>query len=291
MKILIAMGRTEPDFTTGKCLIRAFKELGHDVCTVGPLYGHTDLTQDITENQTELKADIDVSDKAYPETYTYKEILDQAPWTPDFVLQIEPHFYFVGDKPKDINSYYWVLDPHRGGVGHRNMAKAGSFTAIFIAQKFFVEPYARFADCYFIPQAVDLSRVDHDPKIEIECDIAFLGELGVKQDDIKFDKMDSEGFEYTNKLSKDLKMWSSYGEYAERFQLIANLAEYYDVRIYKKQSGQNYGKILQKGRIGFHRSLFNDIAIRVFETMVCKRALITDRVPFIDTLFQHEKNI
>ena len=115
MKILIGTYISGIDYETSHHMISAFKDLGHDVCVAGPT-----VKYDISQPNPKL-ADIDLLDKPYPETYTYKEVLDKAPWTPDFILQIEPHFYFVGEKPKDIKSFYWVLDPHRAGIGHRDL--------------------------------------------------------------------------------------------------------------------------------------------------------------------------
>ena len=137
MKILIATAASEQEQCAAQCAIRAFKSLGHEVCVAGAVYGRNDVSIPSAE-----AGDIDLPDKPYPETYTYKEVLDKCPWTPDFILQIEPHFYFTGEKPKDMKSYYWVLDPHRGGIGHRDMALEGSFNAIFITQPFFVTSYA-----------------------------------------------------------------------------------------------------------------------------------------------------
>lgn len=288
MRIIIGMGASEPYYTTGKSLIRAFKALGHDICTAGPVYGRTALN--VMHSDT---MDIDLPDKPYPETYTYKEILDRAPWTPDFILQIEPHFYLIGQKPKGINSYYWVLDPHRGGIGHRNMARSGNFNAIFISQKAFVAPYiTKGMQCYWLPQAVDIERIRPDKTIQEKCDLAFIGETGIHKDHLIYDKLDADGYEYlTGFDTEDIRMWSPYGEYAERGILLVNLCKDFDVRIYKKQWGVAYTRIIQKGRIGFHRSLFNDIAMRVFEIMACKRALLTDRVENIDELMEHLKHV
>jgi hypothetical protein len=280
MKILIGTGASEPEQCAAKCAIRGFKRLGHEVCVAGPVYGRNDISIPTAE-----AVDIDLPDKPYPETYTYKEILDKAPWTPDFILQIEPHFYFTGEKPKDIPSYYWILDPHRGGLGHRDMALEGNFNAVLITQPFFVNSYSmKKIKAYWVAQAYDDERVQHDPLIQPECDLAFIGETGIHEDLLKFDKHDLDGFYYTDTLPDQIIPTES-KEYAERAQLLGYLMEDFNVRIYERNVG-GYSKILQKGEVGFNRSLFLDINLRVFEIMACKRLLITDIVPHLDRLLQ-----
>ena len=282
MKILIGTGASEPDQCASKCMIRAFKRLGHEVHVAGPVYGRNDISMPAKE-----AVDIDVPDKPYPETYTYKEILDKCPWTPDFILQIEPHFYFIGDKPKDIKSFYWVLDPHRGGTGHRDMAIQGNFTNIFISQPFFAPSYSiKNMDPLWLPQAFDDERIKYDPDVQPECDIAFIGETGLHEEMLICDKYDSDGFYYVDKLPDQILLRSKEREYAERAQLLGYLMEDYNVRIYEYNIG-GYSKIIQKGEIGFNRSLFQDISLKPFELAACKRLLVTDHVPHIDNLLKH----
>jgi hypothetical protein len=281
MKIMIGIGASEPEYTTGKCLIRAFKRAGHEVCTIGAVYGRSD-----TSIWDQDRADIDLPDKPYPETYTYDEVIAMAPWRPNLILQIEPHFYLVGKKPAGIRSAYWVLDPHRGGLGHRDMAWHGHFDAVFITQKWFAESYVlRGMSLFWLPQAVDSERIKHDPSIKPECDIAFVGETGVDMTGITYDRVDLDGFRYMTKFSQPIKFRSEH-EYHERAVMIDKLSNDFNVRIYEKQTGENYAKIIQKGMMGFHRSLNNDIAIRLFEVMACKRPLVCDHVPHLEELMQ-----
>lgn len=286
MKILIGTYRfPSTDYETCHHLINTFRKLGHEVCTAGPVMNRVDIT---TSDENTL--DIDLPDKPYPETYTYKEILDKAPWTPDFILQIEPHFYFTGEKPKDIKSYYWILDPHRGGIGYRNLALQGNFNAIFLTHQFFMESYTSVGmKCYFLPFCFEPERIKYYPEITPECDIAFVGESGIHYDDLVFDKIDNEGFLYCDKISNEIRFLLEYGEYWERAKLLEYLMKKFNVRIYKKYFGDNYCKITQKGLIGFHRS-DNNIPPRVFETMACKRALVTDDVLGIANLLTHGEN-
>jgi len=275
MNILICSGRSEPFYTSSIALIDAFNDLGHTVYTAGPVYG-------VKDNSFIDRNEIYVPDKPYPETYTYAEILDLMPCTPDFILVIEPHFYFIGEKPKGIKSYYFVLDPHRGGLGHRDMALKGNYDAIFISQKYFANAYERKGlKTHFVMQAYNDDLIYPIDDIKPVCDIAFVGETGISKKDLfTYAKKDEEGFIYTTKLVDNIHLSSQNNEYAERAYLLKALIKEFNVRIYfDKLYGEDYIRILQKGQIGFNRSLFNDIAARNFEVIGCKRYLVTDVVP------------
>jgi glycosyltransferase involved in cell wall biosynthesis len=282
MKILIGTGASQPDRCASKCFIRAAKNLGHDVCVAGAVYGRNDTGSPSIE-----AADIDVPDKPYPETYDYSFILNQCPWTPDLIIQLEPHFYFVGDKP-DIPSFFWILDPHRGGIGHRDMAARGSFDAILITQPYFAKSYNDLGmKTYWVPQAYDQERIKWDPSITPECDIAFIGQTGLHDDILSFDKFDKDGYAYLDELPDQILLSSEHREYAERAQMLGYLMENFDVRIYADQLGSGYSRVIQKGEVGFQRSLFKDINLRVFEVPACGRILIADNVPNLEHIFQN----
>lgn len=277
-KVLICTGAGEPDYTTSKSFIRALRRTTeHEVMTCGAMYK--------SSKETTEKTDIILEDREFPELYSYEEILDKCkPFRPDVIIQIEPHCYIYGEKPKDIKSFCWFLDCHRGGYAYRNLARCGHFDAVFIAQRFFAAAYMRnISDVYFLPQAFDRERIKYSSKITPECDIAFIGESGIAY--LNYDKFDSDGFAYTNTIPNDLHLMSPYyKEYAERAHLLKRLSKDFDVRIYKKNF-DNYSKIIQKGRIGFHRSLFKDVTLRLFEICACRRALACDYMPFLEEMF------
>lgn len=277
-RILVCSGAGEPEYTTSKSFIRALRRTEHAVMTCGPSYCN------------DLRADIEIEDRQFPELYTYKEVLEKCkPFDPDIIIQIEPHFYLNGEKPLNIKSYYWILDAHRGGFAYRSLAEMGSFDAIFIAQKFFAPAFQRtIKNTYFLPQALDIGRIRYDESVVPECDIAYIGETGLA--DLVFDKVDKDGLQYTDTIPNGTKLMSPvYKEYGERAQLLKRLCRDFNVRIYKKNF-VNYSKIIQKGRIGFQRSLFNDITLRLFEVLACKRALVCDYVPFLEEILIHKKH-
>lgn len=282
MKIIVCTYFSGQEYETSQLLIRTLKRLSHDVCVAGPEERRFDISL-----PKRFNADIDLADKKFPELYTYNEVLEKAPFIPDCILQVEPHFYLTGNKPKNIKSYYWVLDPHRGGKTYRDLALQGNFNAVLITHKFFMESYtSKKIKCYFFPFCFDSEREKFDSTIKPECDISFPGESGFLKKDLIFDKVDNEGYEYCNQLSNSIRFDSEYGDYRERAMLLKNLMKDFNVRIYKKYFGSLYSRLIQKGLLGFQRSI-NNIPPRLFETMACKRALLADDVQGIEELLTH----
>jgi spore maturation protein CgeB len=144
--------------------------------------------------------------------------------------------------------------------------------------------------CSFLPFCFEPERIKYDPKIEVECDIAFVGETGIHIDDLIFDKIDSDGFIYCNRTHETIRFLLEYGEYWERAMLLAKMTKQFNVRIYKKSFGNDYCKIIQKGIIAFHRS-DNNIPPRLFENMACHRATVTDDVIGIEELVTDKINV
>jgi glycosyltransferase involved in cell wall biosynthesis len=285
MNILVCVGASEPSYTSSKSFIRALKRAGYDVRTCGAYYKY--------DRERTEQVDFELEDKCFPELYTYEEVLKSTKdFKADIILQIEPHFYLCGEKPKDIKSYYWILDPHRGGYAYRNLAKQGDFNALFMSQTYFSDSYLEFAKkIYFFPQAVDIDRIKYDENIKAECDIAFIGETGIADRCMRYDKRDADNYEYTNLINDNYILDSEiYKDYAERAKLLMLLSRGFDVRIYKKNFNTDYSKIIQKGKIAFHRSLFKDITLRNFESLALKRALVCDYVPNLEKLMINYKH-
>lgn len=285
MKAIVCTYFSGQEYETSHLFVKALKRSGHTVCTAGPEADRFD-----TKLPRSFNLDIDLPDKKFPELYTYTEVLDKAPWIPDCIIQVEPHFYLTGDKPKDIKSYYWVLDPHRGGKTYRDLALQGSFNAVLITHRFFIESYAsKGIKCYFLPFSLDSEEEKYDPDISIECDIAFAGETGISYEDIVFDKIDNDNIEYCDHLPDKIRFSSQYGDYAERAMLLKNLIRDFNVRIYRKCYEKQFSRSIQKGFLSFQRSA-NNIPGRIFEAMACRRALLADDVSGIEEILTHMQN-
>ena len=289
MRIIIACGEFKGEvFSSGQSLITAFKKLGHEVITCGPRMGNYELPLD-------GEKDIKVLDKRiHPETYTYAEILEKAPKKPDLILQLDPHFYFVGEKPKDIKTAYYLVDVHRGGNVFRKMVIEGHFDFLFLAHKYFERHFLRLGlKPIWLPRAFDDTFICDYPEIEQECDISFCGQTGIADELLKFPCFDEKiGRKYHEGPFPDVPPekryhnWNTSMEYVDRAELLIRLSKDYKMRIYEFTYGPAYAKTICRGKIGFNRSLWKDSALRNFEVMACNKFLITDELPHQDELFQ-----
>jgi hypothetical protein len=286
MKLLICTGLGEPRFSSNKGLIHAFKKLGVETWVIGPKYW----------DRGEEEANVLFEDRPYPELWTYKEVLDVCPWTPDFIFQISPHFWLYGDKPKDIKSGFYSTDTHADGAMFRQGAIWGQFDYLFVCPPAYVHFFRDLApNVHLLLPAFDERRFRKDVNIEPECDIAFVGQSGLRLDfnnpHIKhFAKMDDVGCYIDNVheiLPDGLDKYSSSGpsyDYSERGELLYRLSKHFDVRIYEPLWDERLQLAIQKGRIGFNHSLLHDLSIRVWEI------LASARIPVVDYNFSVETN-
>jgi hypothetical protein len=249
-------------------LIRAFRRKGHKVILAGAVYAELDNNFDIK-----------LPDKPFPEKYTYAEVLERCPEKVDLILQVEPHFWFYGNKPDDIPTACWCLDIHRGGKMFRDLIAEAKFDFVFLAQLYYKDVFMiRGIYPIWLPHACDDVYI-YDRGIEPECDIAIAAETGLDYICFGMFREDGDGLVYTNKVN--FINYSNPHEYHERAALIARLAKDFDVRIYTRVIGNDYSKALQKGRIGFHRSLSYEVNTKVYEVPAVNRLLLANRVPDI----------
>ena len=277
-RVLVCTGGGEPAYSTNQSFVYALRSLGHDVRVCGPGYWGRNF------------ADIPVPDKPFPETYTYENILSLVPGKIDLILQIEPHFYLCGKKPPAVKSAYYLTDPHRGGEAYYRLAKEGSFDTLFIGQKHFL-PLFDDLPCHiqYLPVAFDPRRFDQTSSPDPVCDIAFCGQSGIGG--LTYNFQDELG-RYATAV-RSLRTWDSgryeFGaptfDYSERAEILLRLMQDFHVRIYEPLYDERYMKAIQKGVLGFQRSLLNDISIRCYEIMAAGRMLITDRIPDLDEWF------
>lgn len=299
MKILICCAESTKNkrYTSNDSFIQAFKDLGHEVITCGPTFGNFD-----GELIGQIR-DIRVHDKKeHPETWTYEEILDKCPIKPDLILQMDPHFYLKGDKPKNIICAYYVVDVHRGASVFRDMALAGNFDYVFLAHKYFMPLFAKKGlNCYWLPRAFDDTYMREYPEIDIECDISFIGENGLHEKINKFNVYDTKvGNWYHEGPYPPVAPWDKYRswdshtmEYAERAEILHRLSQDFNLRVYQDNidsRGPNYAKMLCRGKLTVNHSLWYDSALRNFEVLACNRFLISDALPYQDELLTHTKH-
>lgn len=289
MKILMCYLSEDAEYTSGNSLRRALENIGHKVITCGPYAGNYD-------GELLSKWDIKVYDRRiHPESYTYREILDKVGEEIDFILQLDPHFYFVGEKPKDIISTYYLVDIHRGGEKFREMALRGSFDIIFSPYKYFMPLLLKKKlNCFLLPRAYDdlyIKEYDDAPET---CDLTFCGETGLHREIEIFSEVDQQlnrryhRGRYPNVTIENryLGFRNSSFEYAARAEILIRLSRDFDLHVYEKTHGPAYAKIICKGKITVNHSLYLDSALRNFEVMACNRLLITDELPYQEELFR-----
>lgn len=300
MKILICCAETKK-YIFETSFIQAFKDIGHDVVTCGAVIG--DYAEPDKLILKDSSKDIKVWDKKeHPETYTYAEILAlykaHHNCNPDLILQYDPHFYLTGEKPKDIVSAYYIVDAHRGADVFRRMALQGSFDYIFIAQKYFMPLFRRVGlNCFWLPCGYDDNFIKEYPEIEQQCDIVFAGETGLSKELNNYTTYDSElevhyhANEYLNiPHERRYRSWNNHSmEYAERAEILIRLSRDFDLRVYEDSQnsrGENYAKILCRGKIVVNHSLWFDSAYRNLEVLGCKRFLVADMLPYQEELLK-----
>lgn len=299
MKILICCAelRKNKRYTCHDSFIQAFKDLGHEVITCGPVFGNYDGELQGTARN------IRVHDKReHPETWTYEEILDKCDKKPDLILQMDPHFYLKGEKPKNIITAYYIADVHRGADVFRRMALAGNFDYIFIGHKYFMPLFQRVGlNCFWLPCAHDDTYVKEYPEIDIECDISFIGENGLGDKINKFNVYDTqignwyhEGPYPPSSPQDKYRSWENHSmEYAERAEILYRLSQDFNLRVYEgyednmNSHGPSYAKAICRGKIVVNHSVWYDSALRIFEVLACNRFLITDMLPYQEELLRH----
>ncbi len=288
MRILIANTEFENrEYSSSGSLIQAFKDLGHEVITCGAKLGNF-------EGEMLSKKDVKVYDsRIHPEVYSYDHVLQQCNKVPDLILQVDPHFYFIGKKPKDIKCAYYIVDVHRGAEIFRKMAITGKFDYVFIAQKYFMPHFERMGlNCYWLPRAYDDTYIKEYEDIDIECDISFCGETGLHSTLNKFNDIDEQlQLNYHKSayelISSDLRYrsWENHTmEYAERAEILTRLSRDFNLRIYANSFGPKYAQAICRSKITVNHSLWKDSALRNFEVLACNRFLISDYIPFQEEL-------
>lgn len=274
IRICIVTGGGEPSFCSGQGLIYGFRQLGLEVISLGPSYWGR-------QNN-----DIEVPDKKHPELYSYEFVLSQLPWTPDIIGQISPHFYLHGEKPKEIQSFYYDTDQHATGHLFYSAAKWGSFDFLFVGQPAFKPLFDHLAPkVEVVIPACDERRFDKNLKIEPEVDLSFVGNSGLHMPDWQIAERDDAGPYFSricDRLPHDSTKYASGPpsyDYCERGELFYRLSQDFNVRLYGPiwdEESNKYQLALMKGKIGLNRSCLNDTNLRIFESLASGRVVFTE---------------
>lgn len=265
MKITVVTGilvdSKETEFVSNLCLVRALRALEHEVWVVGPHYSYGKEAEHIKD------IDVTLEERPYPHFYSYREILDVSPWMPDVIFAIDPRGAVNGEKPSGVISCFYSTDSHRAGELHMRLIQAGHYDIVFVGQGAYLPFFERSAPIVQVLwPAVEASRFPDTIHDEPVCDIIFVGHTGIARGDLQ-----AKGQRYDGQPP-------SY-DYAERAEFLLRLSDDFDVRIYESVwKTPDFCKTLQKGRIGFNRSILHDCSIRNFEVMAAGRPLIADDI-------------
>ena len=282
--ILFFLGAGEPHYSSAKSLAYAFRLLGHEVCTMGP--GYFDR----------YEADVLMPDRPHIEYYSPDEILERAPWSPSLIVNCEPHAFLRGQGPPEIPIVFVATDPHRAGSLYHAVLSQGSYTHFFCGQKHYL-PLFNDLPCrtYYLPVAFDPRRFKSSDLGVPACDISFCGQTGLsahyysERDEVGSYMVKTSPVFPTDVGKYEFRANPSF-DYAERAEFLLRLMRDFNVRIYEPFYDDRYIAALQKGAIGFQRSLLYDVSIRVYEIMAAGRFLVMDRIPNLDEWFGDEVN-
>lgn len=278
-KILYCSGGGENPFASNIGLAYGLRRAGHDVVWVGPAYNGM------------CNADIEIEDREHPELYTYTEVLSLvAPWKPDFILVVEPHFFLHGDKPEGIKSVYYILDPHRGYTLHKYAIKVGNYDKVITTDSKYAvgDIYGVSGDSFYIlRQAVDPRRFTTYRSVsEVKCTISFVGQTGIANMEYPYeDECGRYATHPPKSLPSGIERYEFHKDgildYAERAELLIRLCSMFNVRMYTGVYGEGFERAIQNGLIGFNRSLNGDLGMRPYEVLAAGRMLVSDRRPYL----------
>ena len=265
-KITVIRGAWSNQYESSACFARALKKEGYDVWVASPPYPYA--------HEGEKMQDVDyvLPERPYPHYYSYREILDLSPWTPDVMFALDPRGAFNGEKPRDIFSCFYSTDNHRAGELHMRLIKEGQYDIVFVGQGAYLPFFEHTAPTVkLLWPAVEAGRFPI-PQQEPVCDIVFVGHSGLST---AHDILLNNPLIHKNKYDG---VAPSY-DYAERAEFLFRLSRDFQVRIYDKiWSTPHLSLALQEGRIGFNRSILHDLALRNFEVMAAGRPLVTDDI-------------
>lgn len=279
-RIIACFGLGEPKYSGAKSIVRALRRLGHEVLTCGASYSYMGSCD---------VADIPMPDKPpLEEAYTYDEVLGRVSGSVDLVIQIEPHFALIGRRPTGLRSLYYIADPHRSGIWNWKFAQMGSFTHLVCSQKRYERMFwdlgARVTTIAF---GFDSERLDRNGSNEPRCAFAFCGQTGIANMQYPYeDEIGRYATHPPQNLPNGRERYAFQGgyDYAERAELLIQLSQVFELRMYDRVSDENYQKVLQAGVVGFSRSLIYDHTYRLEELAAAGRLPISDFIEGQDEL-------
>lgn len=166
-------------------------------------------------------------------------------------------------------SAYWVSDAH---LGYKyRMQRAKEFDFVFVAQKRFIEEFVKDGiareKIFWLPHAVEPMCYKPEPCIE-KYDWAFVGHLN---NPFRIDL-----------LERFCKEWPV----GEKGYLGWRMPERSGWNVMEDVSHK-----FSKARVILNESIQDDINMRTFEALGCKKALVTEWLPSLGDLFEDGKHL
>lgn len=164
---------------------------------------------------------------------------------------------------------YWVSDTHIDAKGYNyRLEMAKQFDHVFCCQKRAMEDFVRDGvhpdKVHFLPHAVEPDVYKPYSIIE-KWDWAFIGHLNSQ---FRVDIMD--------RFCKEIPSWYL----GWRMPQAPGFNVFDDV-----------AKKFSQARIVVSNSIKDDINMRTFEAMACKRPLLTNSIPHLGDMFEHDKDL
>ncbi|MEW6441364.1 MAG: glycosyltransferase [bacterium] len=240
-RMRILMSYTSNPGTTAAYLEKALRKR-HDLITYGPCVDERILRAwDLGE----------IRDRVRPHDLPYftpdlRKVLDKLPkgWDPDLFLWVETgvSYPLEGVEALPCPSACWLIDTHLHGSAH--LETAARFRHVFLAQKKFVEPFARsgIAGVRWLPLACD-PEIHGRHEVEKIHEIAFVGSVTAAN--------------------------------RRRNALLIELAKRFPVHL-ERCFLERMALVFSRSKIVFNCSARNDLNMRVFEAMASGSLLVTD---------------
>lgn len=217
----------------------AFEELGHEVYSVGyfskdivPWAGNPSFPNYVFPPDLAIPSDVPF--------YPLDKVLEQMPWKPDLIFQVDAGFYLAGKAPEGVVNAMFATDPH-----FLDYSAQHSFVDFFFnPQPTFFKKYPK---SILLPWAYDpnIHKVLPDEDWQKKYDIVMIGA------------------QYQNRID-------ALGKLAEKgFRIFSQNGIIYD----------ECTKIYNQGRASFNWSSNDDVPMRIFEGMAYGNLVITNRMP------------
>lgn len=177
----------------------------------------------------------------------------------DVIISIEN--YDSGWMPdmSNINNklkIFWSIDSHCALNAHLKTVIKNKFDLVLNSIDHHQHYFNKFSKTVYFPNAYPDDLIFHKPEIEKSYDIGFCGSL-----------------------ISDREMW------------INIISQKYNLKKDIFVIGDEMVNAINSYKLNFNKTLADDINYRVFETMGCKTALITNKPPGIESFFKDEEHL